>query len=583
MAPKSTKPTASKRMTEAQPTAYAAAVTPAYRRAPPRRVVDSDEENDYEREEQDPPQEQHLPIEYNGDEDVPDQEPEPAAQLQRPQRNRRPTEREVQRRADEVEEEELRQLQVAKAAQKQRRRDGELPAPVPLKDATFIHRDSHISKSRFLVQRSSRVPSPRPASPEHASPEQGAFSRSRTQPLASQSIRMEKVARPRPEWLDEIDEQAHALQNYPPNFQHVRPRPSPHVSHHGHMMLDLRTSPPTASGSSGSSYDVAERAERRRQDIQEQQRNELAAYEEHRPSPGSERSPSPVAGDKRQRSSDDTIDDLVHVAQAPKVNAQHRGLTRARDFDDSTQELISATCAIYRCLLTTKSGFPDSTQDLILVQDAWKMACSTLGVSMRLSTVLAKLIGKRGSQLRGELKTKTRALVELFFHFQSGQNTQTTRRNRQLAEDLKSDMGYAHYKFSPDASKRKGRYRARIIQKIVNVMWFNNRRDEGATHPELFGPMFPKPAFALVLTVIECCIDEWLSGVRTDVPFTAAEYASVYRGHLTSLEEFEKRTAPHPILEKILMRIHTDARFHSGAQPIAHAETASSLSQVAIV
>lgn len=48
----------------------------------------------------------------------------------------------------------------------------------------------------------------------------------------------------------------------------------------------------------------------------------------------------------------------------------------------------------------------------------------------------------------------------------------------------------------------RGIYKAKIIQKAENQMWFNNRRDEGAKHPELFGPIFPKPAFALVLSAV---------------------------------------------------------------------------------
>lgn len=123
---------------------------------------------------------------------------------------------------------------------------------------------------------------------------------------------------------------------------------------------------------------------------------------------------------------------------------------------------------------------------------------------------------------------------------------------------------------------RKGLYKAKIIQKSVNVMWFNNRRDEGATHPDIFGPVFPKPAFALVLSSvrlviswlpnlmdaqIECCIDEWATGIKTDVPFTSAEYRTVYQDHVKALDEFETHTTQHAhILDNILTRMHNIAR-----------------------
>jgi hypothetical protein len=44
-------------------------------------------------------------------------------------------------------------------------------------------------------------------------------------------------------------------------------------------------------------------------------------------------------------------------------------------------------------------------------------------------------------------------------------------------------------------------YQHPIIQKAVNVMWFQNKRDEGIQHMDMFKPM-PIPAIALVLTAV---------------------------------------------------------------------------------
>lgn len=53
-------------------------------------------------------------------------------------------------------------------------------------------------------------------------------------------------------------------------------------------------------------------------------------------------------------------------------------------------------------------------------------------------------MAQRGSQMRGELKSKVRALVELVFGFESSQNKKNICNNRQLAEDLKDGMGYCY-------------------------------------------------------------------------------------------------------------------------------------------
>ncbi|KAJ7112493.1 hypothetical protein C8R44DRAFT_564975, partial [Mycena epipterygia] len=214
------------------------------------------------------------------------------------------------------------------------------------------------------------------------------------------------------------------------------------------------------------------------------------------------------------------------------------GRARAKDYDDTTQELVSITNTWFRCLLATRDGFPDHTKEAELLKLAWSKACEELQVSMQITPDIAKLVTRRGSQMRGELKTKMRSLTELVFGFESGQNKKNVQKNRQLAEDLKDGLGFCYKEFPAVAAKRKGLYKAPIIQKSANLMWFNNRRDEGATHPELFGPALPKPAFALILSAIECSIDEWATGIKTDVPFTAADYRSVYQEHLTCLADF---------------------------------------------
>ncbi|KAG6804848.1 hypothetical protein H0H92_002022, partial [Tricholoma furcatifolium] len=51
-----------------------------------------------------------------------------------------------------------------------------------------------------------------------------------------------------------------------------------------------------------------------------------------------------------------------------------------------------------------------------------------------------------------------------------------------------------------DNDQRKGLYQHKIIQRAVNKMWFQNKRDEGVIFSALFNPM-PVPAIALILTV----------------------------------------------------------------------------------
>ena len=54
---------------------------------------------------------------------------------------------------------------------------------------------------------------------------------------------------------------------------------------------------------------------------------------------------------------------------------------------------------------------------------------------------------------------------------------------------------------SEAGEERKGMYQHPIIQKAVNVMWFQNKQDEGIRYTDTFKPI-PVPAIALVLTAV---------------------------------------------------------------------------------
>ena len=54
---------------------------------------------------------------------------------------------------------------------------------------------------------------------------------------------------------------------------------------------------------------------------------------------------------------------------------------------------------------------------------------------------------------------------------------------------------------------------------------------------------------------IECCIDEQISSIRSNVPFTTALYKHVYEDHIHCLEHFDKVTK-QIILPNILIKLY---------------------------
>ncbi|KAG1761821.1 hypothetical protein EV702DRAFT_1038949 [Suillus placidus] len=261
----------------------------------------------------------------------------------------------------------------------------------------------------------------------------------------------------------------------------------------------------------------------------------------------------------------------------PKIKKNSDGShqrMKASDFDDVSKEILVTAISIFWCLIVTQAPFPDNIAvETKLAQVAWHEACQIKGINVKLTPSGVKMLLTRTSQVRGELKTKMRSLTASFFGFRTSNSNNMIRQNRDLAEFLKDGAVFAF----KDWESKSGIYKTELLQLGINVMWFANRHDEGVVHHKYFDPM-PIEVIALVLTAIECCIDEWLQGLKEDIKFTSATYGIVYHGHLGSLQHFDDRTAPYKLLERIRTNLHDLARFHAGVDTLT--STSSSASRI---
>ncbi|RDB14714.1 hypothetical protein Hypma_016210 [Hypsizygus marmoreus] len=269
---------------------------------------------------------------------------------------------------------------------------------------------------------------------------------------------------------------------------------------------------------------------------------------------------------KRARSADSEHNVPI---KAQKIH-ESTGRLKALDYNELAKEVLSVATSIFRCLISTRGAFPSHLEEIGYIKDAWLQAHQTLGLpQMLLTPDLAAIIKSRGSQVRGEVKTKFRPIIENL-RFESGCGKRVIAKNRQLAEKLKDSHSFV-YKTLPDDMTsptyhldRKGLYQNPIIQKAVNTMWFANKNDEGIKYSDLFKPL-PVQTIALVLMVIECCIDEWLTGTRTDLAFYANDYSYVYETHIACLEEFGTFTVKLDLLGNLQNKLYNFGRIHSGA------------------
>ncbi|KII88253.1 hypothetical protein PLICRDRAFT_41411 [Plicaturopsis crispa FD-325 SS-3] len=278
------------------------------------------------------------------------------------------------------------------------------------------------------------------------------------------------------------------------------------------------------------------------------------------------------SGDKRGRSPSSPDRD-------PPARKAHRskgsnGRPKAADYDSAVKEVLGIAIELYRIDLSVENPFPKKMEELTWAKRAWSTACRDhCDVNIRINGDILRLITNRGSHLRGELKTKAKALTPATYGFKDSKNLAVISRNRQIARDLKTALGFTYRKLGsgdPNPQERKGLYQHPIIQTLINTVWYKDCGDQGITWPE-YTP-FPLPALALTLTAIECAVDEWVSGSHVTTPFSALRYRPMHSRHVAALHRFGEATKEKDILAILLSRVSEDGRVHAKVEHVVEEE-----------
>ncbi|KIM57107.1 hypothetical protein SCLCIDRAFT_131091, partial [Scleroderma citrinum Foug A] len=238
---------------------------------------------------------------------------------------------------------------------------------------------------------------------------------------------------------------------------------------------------------------------------------------------------------------------------------EHEGCLCARDYDDVTQEFVVTAVGDYQAHLCAEGPMPNHAQETALLNASWAKACQITGINLVFPHWLpCYATSCIQITICGELKGKVHPLVEVIFNFHSSQMKSAIKKNHTLVEELKEGANFAFKVQVLLQDDRHGFLKAPIIQKIINMMWFANKTDEGIKNHTWFKP-FPLPALVLVLTAIECCIDEWMTGMQMDIPFTIQDYCGRYNSHLKCLQDFDEATKEFGVLKGICARISKDS------------------------
>ncbi|TFK45440.1 hypothetical protein OE88DRAFT_1740299 [Heliocybe sulcata] len=268
---------------------------------------------------------------------------------------------------------------------------------------------------------------------------------------------------------------------------------------------------------------------------------------------------------------DEHEDSTVREDSSVAPNAR-RGCKRPKvsNYDDDVRDVIEEGIRHFRCLLVSENPFPASRRLDVskMAAESWAKACEALKMDIPLDGDICKLkrlmllleIMARDAHVRGELKSKARPLVETLYNFETGIRPSTIQRNRKRAEVLLDDYNYTYRHRSSEG--RKGAFQHKIIQKLVNAMWFKDPDDEGIRYGMYFGEISHE-CLALMFTAIECCIEEWETGKKHRIDFTTQKYKERYEDILQMLYNFKKEGGKE-ILGDIRRALAENGRFHSG-------------------
>lgn len=144
-----------------------------------------------------------------------------------------------------------------------------------------------------------------------------------------------------------------------------------------------------------------------------------------------------------------------------------RGRLCARDLDCLARAVLKIAIRHYRCQLSTLNPWPDELDEQKMALDCWRRACDEKGVELEFTEETLILITRRGSQLRGELKTKMRPILETLFKLEAPSTREERVQLRMYVTQLKDHTLYIY----KDPDSRRGAYEHPFIQKTINTMW----------------------------------------------------------------------------------------------------------------
>ncbi|KAJ7609689.1 hypothetical protein FB45DRAFT_1123077 [Roridomyces roridus] len=299
----------------------------------------------------------------------------------------------------------------------------------------------------------------------------------------------------------------------------------------------------------------------------------------------------PTTGDKRVRAAavDDTSAPPAKRSTKPKLReSKYREdfvagpKPKAGDYEPVVEALILRACGEYSARILTLNPFPSTAFQLQWAQQCWDnaniaadeaLAEGERPVRYQVTERIKKIIGKRGSHIRGKVVESLRPLFAAHFKLKRSSQRGVIITNKIRITHL-IDYSAFHYK---DFVVCQGFGGAAILGSARGHYVFRDKNSLAIIFRSYFYPL-PPPFIALEFTVLQHLGDEWSTGSPIVKKFTEKDNTKIFLTHLNDVKKWCE--ASPEVTTKIRTKWYNRAAQSIGPQPLAAVNTNISWTQM---
>ncbi|KAI0644663.1 hypothetical protein C8Q79DRAFT_927760 [Trametes meyenii] len=245
---------------------------------------------------------------------------------------------------------------------------------------------------------------------------------------------------------------------------------------------------------------------------------------------------------------------------------------RQGDYGREVQEILRTAYVYYKADVMAKDAYPDKLTEKTWARSAWTRAADKLGIELSYNTELLAIITQYTWNLRGEIKNAAQSAVRGCYGFKSSVTTAACEANKELTKRLLAGRTFVYETIGNTSDEHVGLYEAEAIQEVIDHVFYKDPEDDGVALDKAYNP-FPLQGLALVLSAIQCAIEEWISGTRMNVTFSEMAFKSIYKRHITELWQYEDESGDDRIVTEICAKISENGRLNlsrAHPEPLVH-------------